>query len=773
MRFSREIHVGARRVRLQQGSILDVDTGEIDALVSADDNYLSHGGGVSAALWRAAGPELELHTEHLPGLRLGDVYDTPGYDLKAGWLLHAITVDFDSNRRLGPLEARQLFGAVLDRAAELGCETVALPLLGAGAGRLNVAASALAAAEAIDERAAVQTSLHTVVVVALDREYGELEQVFSERIVPRPALGELLGAAAASAGPPALVLLETWRAGGTSEASLPRLLDLAMTALLARGLTLARASDPDVEGAKSLGLGALLDAAEASFRTAGVPLPARLRFTCTAAAEARNRLVHAPPETSSGRSELQRTMLHAVEQIVLFLGETKAPADARSVAVPIGASIAAALGLPRPAVTASAALDRLRAWQTGSPAKPKEERTQGGASLARSASEEGGPALAGPVSSHAPRPAAAALRARVANAEPAPPASARAEARPVHRMPPDTAHVRRLRDFLLQRLSPAALEALLAELVQDRYRGRDEERLLEHCVRADPIDLLTQEFNGRALATELERETGISARRGASSEELAAQLLEAFGFPALQTPRGLESARRQILRLQGELTTGSSVQLRGAVTEASAHLEYLVQVLLRFVCQAAFRQSPEAFFQARGKLERSYTIDRCSLGTLLDLLQHLAGALERSEGTAAELRRDLGARRLVPPGTTQLAESRNRFAHAEREGEELPLADARRLAQTFFDEALRFVGYLGGDEENRVFPHVIRIERIAVDRWGRRVVEAVSDGDVHERVFTDVQLQPGQLYFMHPLTNPLRVDPILVPAGEIERQPGR
>ena len=53
-----------------------------------------------------------------------------------------------------------------------------------------------------------------------------------------------------------------------------------------------------------------------------------------------------------------------------------------------------------------------RVCETNSPAKPKAERTQGGASLARSASEEIGPARAGPSSSHA-------LKARLRSDRPA------------------------------------------------------------------------------------------------------------------------------------------------------------------------------------------------------------------------------------------------------------------------------------------------------------------------------------------------------------------
>jgi hypothetical protein len=61
----------------------------------------------------------------------------------------------------------------------------------------------------------------------------------------------------------------------------------------------------------------------------------------------------------------------------------------------------------------------------------------------------------------------------------------------------------------------------------------------------------------------------------------------------------------------------------------------------------------------------------------------------------------------------------------------------------------------------------VRIDLVTVDRWGRRVVEAIGEDGVKEYVFTDISLVPGELYYMHPLSNPLRVDPILLPAGQM------
>jgi hypothetical protein len=67
----------------------------------------------------------------------------------------------------------------------------------------------------------------------------------------------------------------------------------------------------------------------------------------------------------------------------------------------------------------------------------------------------------------------------------------------------------------------------------------------------------------------------------------------------------------------------------------------------------------------------------------------------------------------------------------------------------------------------RLFPLMVRVTRIEIDAWARRRIYARDDESREEVIFTDVPLEPGRVYFMQPLSNPVRVDPILVPAGDL------
>lgn len=68
----------------------DITTLRVDAIVNAANEALSEGGGVCGAIYRAAGPELRLATQKLRKCSTGEAVLTPGYDLPARFVIHAV-----------------------------------------------------------------------------------------------------------------------------------------------------------------------------------------------------------------------------------------------------------------------------------------------------------------------------------------------------------------------------------------------------------------------------------------------------------------------------------------------------------------------------------------------------------------------------------------------------------------------------------------------------------------------------------------------------------
>jgi hypothetical protein len=138
-----------------------------------------------------------------------------------------------------------------------------------------------------------------------------------------------------------------------------------------------------------------------------------------------------------------------------------------------------------------------------------------------------------------------------------------------------------------------------------------------------------------------------------------------------------------------------------------------------------------------------------------------------SDQTVRERMRDISLPpRGLPEGLVKISKLRNVFAHDKEQDLPKP-SETRQKAAEFFASAKKWLEFFGDGTEAPLFPKVIRIEQITMDRWGRRTNMAVDDSGDSEKIFTDEILRPGALYFMHPLSNPTRVDPVLVQTGAL------
>jgi O-acetyl-ADP-ribose deacetylase (regulator of RNase III) len=110
----------------------DITTEAVDAIVNAANPALARGGGVCGAIFAAAGPELDAACAAIGHCATGDAVITPGFRLRALWIVHTVGPVWHGGGDGEPELLRSCYRRSIEVAADAGATSIAFPAVSTG-----------------------------------------------------------------------------------------------------------------------------------------------------------------------------------------------------------------------------------------------------------------------------------------------------------------------------------------------------------------------------------------------------------------------------------------------------------------------------------------------------------------------------------------------------------------------------------------------------------------------------------------------------------------
>ena len=108
----------------------DITKANVDAIVNANNSDLSNYGGISAAIFKLAGSEMEQECKNIGSCKVGKAVITKGYKLPSKYVIHAIIANYSDKNSTKLLS--EAYKNSIDLANTYGCNSVAFHSLGTG-----------------------------------------------------------------------------------------------------------------------------------------------------------------------------------------------------------------------------------------------------------------------------------------------------------------------------------------------------------------------------------------------------------------------------------------------------------------------------------------------------------------------------------------------------------------------------------------------------------------------------------------------------------------
>ena len=111
----------------------DITIVKADAIVNTANPQPTYGGGTDSAIYKAAGErELLAERKKIGEIKCGDIAVTPAFNLKAKYIIHTVAPAWEGGDK-GEFDVlKNCYSKSLEKAHELGCNSIAFPLIATG-----------------------------------------------------------------------------------------------------------------------------------------------------------------------------------------------------------------------------------------------------------------------------------------------------------------------------------------------------------------------------------------------------------------------------------------------------------------------------------------------------------------------------------------------------------------------------------------------------------------------------------------------------------------
>lgn len=319
-----------------------------------------------------------------------------------------------------------------------------------------------------------------------------------------------------------------------------------------------------------------------------------------------------------------------------------------------------------------------------------------------------------------------------------------------------------LSKYLIQILPKDDLTFLVKRLKKSGYRSkRDAEHeesdlIEEYCYSIEPDKILQENLTTRQLI-KLADILEIDSDENNTREEIIQNILLEIGFlRGRREVPGLGITRMYLDNaFNNFVNVSTSDECKGMIISACSAMEIAIDLLVRFYGQV-FHGSSYGTILSRYADNKPRT--KWTFGQKIKVLRQLYNSdISKLPDKTQSVFKSKFFDKKVFDLLERLSKIRNSLNHAERlQG----FNEIYKSGQEFFNNALETIQLI---TESKNIPRAVQIISIEHDVFGRHFYYGVDDKGRKEKIFHSLSLRLGEIYLFFPLTNPARIDPLIVP----------